>query len=71
MFRTFTQLGFKHGIGEGPLQESLRQVLHLVVCLKVSLKRKQILLSACAQLNLMYKAPQLNGEVNVHFVKLN
>jgi len=64
-FAHLLNLVLKHSIGEGPLKDALKQIRHLVVCLKGSPKRKQVLQAACARLKIKYKAPQLNVEVNV------
>jgi hypothetical protein len=64
-------LVLKHSIGEGPLKNALKQIRHLVVCLKGSPKRKQVLQAACARLKIKYKAPQLNVEVNVTYLNKN
>ena len=70
-FAHLLNLVLKHSIGEGPLKDALKQIRHLVVCLKGSPKRKQVLQAACARLKIKYKAPQLNVEVNVTYLNKN
>lgn len=69
-FAHLLNLVLKHAIGDGPLKESLKAIRHLVVCLKGSPKRKQVLLDACARLKIKYKSPQLNVEVNFYIYTL-
>jgi hypothetical protein len=61
-------LVLKHSIGEGPLKVTSKQIRLLIVYLKGSPKRKQILLAACARLEIKYKPPQLNVEVSVIYL---
>ena len=70
-FAHLLNLVLKHSIGDGPLKNALKQIRQLVVFLKGSPKRKQVLIEACARLKIKYKRPQLNVEVDIYLLYIN